>query len=160
LVFLVHPDRAAWHDVRVTSPGWGSARAETVVEAGPTWTIAVNLNQNLLGKTIVILNRRCQSVTDLTSAEWTDLHAQLRRLRVALDILFEPDQYNYAFLMNVDRQVHLHVVPRYKAIRTWFDHQFDDPHWGEVFGPEQRVLEPNELARLRDQIRARLPTTA
>ena len=79
---------------------------------------------------------------------------------MALDILFEPDQYDYAFLMNVDRQVHLHVVLRYQAIRTWFDQRFDDPHWGEVFGPEQRVLEPDELERLRDQIRARLPATA
>jgi len=71
-----------------------------VVEGGPTWTIAVNLNQNLLGKTMIVLNRRCRSVTDLTPAEWTDLHAQIRRLRVALHSLFEPDQYNYAFLMN------------------------------------------------------------
>jgi diadenosine tetraphosphate (Ap4A) HIT family hydrolase len=144
----------------MTNPQWGSARAETVVETGSTWTIAVNLNQNLLGKALVILNRQCQSVTDLTIAEWTDLHAQLRRLRVALDVLFEPDQYNDAFLMNLDRQVHLHVVPRYQAIRTWFDQQFDDPHWGELFGREQRVLEPDKLERLRDQIRARLPVTA
>jgi diadenosine tetraphosphate (Ap4A) HIT family hydrolase len=48
------------------------------------WTIAVNMNQNLLGNTMVVLNRRCQSVTELTIAERTDLHIQLRRLRVAL----------------------------------------------------------------------------
>ena len=143
-----------------TNPPSGSARAETVVEGGPTWTIAVNLNQNLLGKTMIVLNRRCRSVTDLTPAEWTDLHAQIRRLRVALDSLFEPDQYNYAFLMNRDRQVHLHVVPRYRAVREWCDKQFEDPHWGEVFGPEQRLLEPTALTLLRDRLRAKLPTSA
>src|SRR5438874_1233847 len=115
------------------------------------------MNQNLLGKTMVVLNRRCQSVTELTLAEWTGLHTHLVRLRVALDILFKPDQYNYAFLMNLDRQVHLHVVPRYKAVRHWLGQQFEDPRWGEVFGTEQRVLEPKELKRLRDEIRAEFP---
>ena len=94
----------------MTNPPPGSVRPETVVEAGPTWTIAVNMNQNLLGKTVVVLNRPCPSVTDLTIAEWTDLHTQIKRMRAALDSLFEPDLYNYAFLMNVDRQVHLHVL--------------------------------------------------
>jgi diadenosine tetraphosphate (Ap4A) HIT family hydrolase len=131
-------------------------RAETVVEAGPIWMIAVNMNQNLLGKTMVVLNRRCESVTELTIAEWTDLHTQLVRLRAALDILFKPDQYNYAFLMNVDRQVHLHVVPRYETVRQWSGQQFEDPHWGEVFGTKRRILGPKELERLRDEIRAQL----
>jgi hypothetical protein len=49
---------------------------------------------------------------------------------------------------------------RYQAVRTWFDQQLDDPHRREVLGPEQRVLEADELERLRDQIRARLPATA
>ena len=144
----------------MTNPPWSSFRAETLVEAGSTWTIAVNMNQNLLGKTMVILNRRCQSVTELTVAEWTDLHTQLRRVRVALDSLLEPDQYNCAFLMNLDPQVHLHVVPRYGTVRQWFGQQFEDPHWGEVFGAEQRVLESKALERLRDEIRARLPAMA
>jgi diadenosine tetraphosphate (Ap4A) HIT family hydrolase len=144
----------------MTNSPWSSVREETLVEADPTWTIAVNMNQNLLGKAMVLLNRRCQSVTELTVAEWTDLHAQLRRLRVALDILFEPDQYNYAFLMNRDRQVHLHIVPRYETVRQWLGQQFEDPHWGDVFGAEQRVLESKALERLRDEIRARLPAMA
>jgi hypothetical protein len=30
---------------------------ETVVEKGRYWTIAVNLNQNLIGRLIIVLNR-------------------------------------------------------------------------------------------------------
>jgi diadenosine tetraphosphate (Ap4A) HIT family hydrolase len=144
----------------MTYPPPGFVRAETVVEDGPTWTIAVNINQNLLGKTVVVLNRPCQSVTDLTLAEWTDLYTQIKRIRVALDLLFEPDLCNYAFLMNVDRQVHLHVIPRYESVRQWSGQQFEDPHGGEVFGTEQRVLEPTELEGLRDEIRAGIPAMA
>jgi diadenosine tetraphosphate (Ap4A) HIT family hydrolase/predicted nucleotidyltransferase len=149
--------------VRAASSSPGPAvrlRPETEIEAGPTWTIAVNTNQNLLGKTMVILNRPCESVTELTTAEWSDLHTQLRRLRIALDNLFQPDQYNYAFLMNLDRQVHLHVVPRYRAPRTWANQHFDDPHWGEVFGSEQRPLPGEALQQLREAIRTVLRETA
>jgi diadenosine tetraphosphate (Ap4A) HIT family hydrolase len=90
-----------------------SLAPETVIVAGPLWTVAVNRNQNLIGKTMLVANRRVESVTALYQDEWLDLHRQISRVTIALDQLFRPDQYNHAFLMNVDAQVHLHVVPRY-----------------------------------------------
>ena len=89
----------------------------TVIEAEGAWAIALNRNQNLLGKTMLVLRRQCGSVTDLSTDEWLDLHREIRRVGAALDSLFAPDLYNYAFLMNQDRQVHLHVVPRYATPR-------------------------------------------
>jgi diadenosine tetraphosphate (Ap4A) HIT family hydrolase len=62
--------------------------------------------------------------------------------------------------MNLDRQVHLHVVPRYRTPRTWADQRFGDSHWGEVFGPEQRPLPSEELQQLRDAIRTQLRASA
>lgn len=38
---------------------------ESLVERGDLWTIAVNRNQDLLGKTMIVLNRACEAVTDL-----------------------------------------------------------------------------------------------
>lgn len=98
-----------------------------------------------------------QAVTELAPDEWTDLHEEIHRTCAALDALFEPDQYNHAFLMNVDAQVHLHMVPRYNNPRQWDGKTFDDPHPGELFGTEQRVLDHDELARLAAAIRDRLP---
>lgn len=43
---------------------------------------------------------------------WGDLRDGVPH-SAAIDGLFAPDLYNHAFLMNEDRQVHLHVVPRY-----------------------------------------------
>jgi hypothetical protein len=65
---------------------------ETLVTAGPLWTVAVNRNQNLLGKTVLVVNRPVESVTALRPDEWADLHRQIARVTVALDELFEPDQ--------------------------------------------------------------------
>jgi diadenosine tetraphosphate (Ap4A) HIT family hydrolase len=80
----------------------------------------------------------------------------LRRLVPALDGLFRPGQFNFAFLMNLDSQVHLHVVPRYRSSRRWHDRTFTDRHWGEPFGREQQPLPSTELRLLAAEIRAQL----
>jgi diadenosine tetraphosphate (Ap4A) HIT family hydrolase len=58
--------------------------------------------------------------------------------------------------MNLDPQVHIHVVPRYASSRRWRDRIFTDEHWGEAIGREQRPLPPAELQLLADEIRAQL----
>jgi diadenosine tetraphosphate (Ap4A) HIT family hydrolase len=129
---------------------------ETVIEERPPWTLAVNRNQDLLGKTILALRRRCTAVIQLESGEWSSLHQELQRLVPALERLFEPDQFNFAFLMNVDAQVHLHVIPRYASPRRWHDQEFSDVHWGSAFGHEQRVVDPAVLQSLAIEIRTQL----
>jgi diadenosine tetraphosphate (Ap4A) HIT family hydrolase len=129
---------------------------ETVVRPGKVWTVAVNLNQDLLGKTMLVLVRPATAVTDLSPDEWAQLHVELKDLVPALGRLFSPDQVNLAFLMNEAPQVHLHVVPRYRSARTWAGLVFTDAHWGSVFGPEQRPLPRELLAQLAAEIRAEL----
>jgi diadenosine tetraphosphate (Ap4A) HIT family hydrolase len=129
---------------------------QSVIEERPSWTLAVNRNQDLLGKSMLVLRRHCTAVIDIAPDEWVALRYELRRLVPALDRLFEPDQFNIAFLMNLDAQVHLHVVPRYASPRCWLDRTFTDPHWGEAFGREQQPPPPSEVQLLADEIRAQL----
>jgi diadenosine tetraphosphate (Ap4A) HIT family hydrolase len=105
---------------------------------------------------MLVLRRHCTAVIDIAPEEWVALRYELRRLVAALDRLFEPDQFNLAFLMNLDAQVHLHVMPRYASTRRWHDRTFTDPHWGEAFGREKQPLPPSELQLLADEIRAQL----
>jgi diadenosine tetraphosphate (Ap4A) HIT family hydrolase len=59
--------------------------------------------------------------------------------------------------MNLDTQVHLHVVPRYASPRRWWhDRTFTDEHQGAAFGDEQRALPASEFQVLACEIRARL----
>lgn len=129
---------------------------ETVIEERKFWTLAVNRNQDLLGKSMVVLRRNCTAVVDVREEEWTDLRHELRRLVPALSDLFSPDQINHAFLMNLDAQVHLHVIPRYATPRRWRDLTFEDANWGRAFGHEQRVLDLDLLTALAGEIRSRL----
>jgi len=131
----------------------------TIIEDGPIWTLAVNRNQDLLGKTMVVLRRPCTAVVELTPEEWASLHHELRRVVAALRTLFQPDQLNFAFLMNLDAQVHLHVVPRYAGPRKWHGDTFIDANWGSAFGQEQRILQVADLSTLGEEIRGALPPT-
>ena len=129
----------------------------TVVREGPLWRVALNRNQDLPGKVVLVLRREAEDVLDVTVEEWASFTDELRRVRAAVDALLRPDAWNHAFLMNLDPQVHCHVVPRYAAERRWGGEVFSDAHFGQVFGPEQRVLASPVLAALRDEIRALLP---
>ena len=93
---------------------------------GMHWRLAVNYNQNTLGKCFLILKRHDEDICDLTSDELADLWAAIRRVRDALRARFQPDRVNYSFLMNQDRHVHLHVIPRYDTPRTFAGMTFLD----------------------------------
>jgi diadenosine tetraphosphate (Ap4A) HIT family hydrolase len=129
---------------------------ETLIDEGEHWTIALNRNQDLLGKVMLVLRRPCAAVIAIEADEWMSLHHEVRRVVPALELLFAPDQLNFAFLMNLDAQVHLHVVPRYAAPRRWREHEFVDAHWGSAFGHEQRLLDIAELQALASEIRGAL----
>jgi diadenosine tetraphosphate (Ap4A) HIT family hydrolase len=132
----------------------------SIIFEGPTWTAAVNRNQHLLGKSMLVLNRPCEAVDDLTPDEWAELHIEVRRVVAALDACFAPDQVNLSFLMNVDAQVHLHVIPRYEGPREWRGQTFTDEAWGAPAGTDHRPIDATLLTTLAGRLRAALPPLA
>jgi diadenosine tetraphosphate (Ap4A) HIT family hydrolase len=56
-----------------------------------------------------------------------ELFAQLTSATALLVDLFQPDHFNYAFLQNQDRHVHLHLIPRYNRPQTFRSIVFTDP---------------------------------
>ena len=115
--------------------------------------VRLNLNQNLLGKLIIVLRRHEEQVVALTADEWTALHKQVRVMTERLRAAFEPDHFNYAFLQNQDRHVHLHIIPRYAKPREVAGLRFEDPDYPDHYAvpsPERRVSGAvlDELARL------------
>jgi diadenosine tetraphosphate (Ap4A) HIT family hydrolase len=102
-------------------------RLETpILRESRLWRIAVNRNQSVLGKCIIVLRRHEEAVVRLTAEEWSELHREIGWITDRLHDAFEPDHFNYAFLQNLDRHVHLHVIPRYVKARTLAGRQFDD----------------------------------
>src|SRR5262245_36279506 len=95
-----------------------------VVVESEAWRTA--LNRNLLGKLIIVLRRHEEAVTGLSAAEWAGLREDLTGATERLRSALRPDHFNYAFLQNQDRHVHLHVIPRYASPRTFAGELFDD----------------------------------
>lgn len=97
------------------------------------WRIVLNRRQNLLGKVYLALNRHCEAVAEITPEEWSDLHDQIVRVTSLLKERFQPDHFNFLFLMNQDRHAHIHIVPRYAADRHFGGAQFCDTDWPGAF---------------------------
>ena len=119
----------------------GSSLTPVLDETG-FWQVRLNYNQNLLGKLVIVLNRHEEQVARLTVAEWLALQTQVQRTTEQLRSAFAPDHFNYAFLQNQDRHVHLHVIPRYAAPREVSGIVFDDPDYPDHYavpGRERRV---------------------
>lgn len=136
---------------------WMRIPPETEVESGMTWTIAVSAEQRSLGAVFVLLNRPCESLAALTTAEWMDLHSHIQRVGHALNDLFTPFSYEHVFLRHGVRQMYMEVVPRYRSPRTWRGETFEDDGQVPRSDRQRQPLSEEALAELRDAIRARLP---
>lgn len=118
-----------------------------VLRRSKAWSTALNRNQNLLGKLIVVLRRHEEAVTGLRMEEWVDLFAEVRWATERLTTTFAPDHFNYAFLQNEDRHVHLHVIPRYAFPRHLGSVEFVDSTYPDHYAVgETRALPPELLA--------------
>ncbi len=125
----------------------------------PAWQLVLNHNQNLLGKCFLALARHEERVPRLTAPEWADLHQLLIVATEALQNAFRPDHFNYAFLQNQDRHIHMHIIPRYAQPRTFAGLVFDDPDYPNHYAvpAPQRHLPPDVLAMLARQLQQLVP---
>ena len=128
--------------------------APVLAESG-YWRLVLNRNQNFLGKCFLALNRHLEAVSQLSPLEWMDLHRQLILATQALTVAFQPDHFNYAFLQNQDRHVHLHLIPRYAGPRTFAGIVFEDPDYPAHYSVPAPAchLTPAQFTLLADTLR-------
>lgn len=118
------------------------------VWSGPHWRVIVNRNQNKLGKVFLVLKRHETDIVNLSDEEVLDLWTVIRSVKDVLVSQFQPDHFNYAFLMNQDPHVHLHVIPRYRSPRDFAGQTFEDSE-----ALEQRQLAPEVYQEIVSAIR-------
>jgi diadenosine tetraphosphate (Ap4A) HIT family hydrolase len=144
--------------VDVDSAGCALCRPQLltpVVRESTYWRIAINRNQNLLGKLLIALHRHEEAVAELTPAEWSELRGEVQWAVARLTEAFRPDHFNCAFLQNQDRHVHLHVIPRYAASRTCGGVVFQDPEWPDHYLPGvEYFAPPGVIAAIADALGA------
>ncbi len=123
------------------------------------WRLALNRNQNLVGKCFLVLRRHAEAVPSLTADEWVALHQHLGQAVAMLTGAFAPDHFNYAFLQNQDRHIHLHIIPRYAHPRQFLGGTFEDRDYPSHYAVPAPVrhLKPDEQVALAGQLRQHLP---
>jgi diadenosine tetraphosphate (Ap4A) HIT family hydrolase len=97
------------------------------------WSVVLNADQTLLGRCFLLLRRPETDVAAITSAELSELWGVMGKTKEVLKTLWYPDHFNYAFLMNVDPQVHFHVIPRYQDRREFAGGTFVDGSFGDHY---------------------------
>lgn len=126
-----------------------------VIAQAEHWSVVLNRNQNLLGKLMLVLRRHAEAVGDMRPEEWTELHAVMGMSTGALSVLFAPEHFNYAFLQNQDRHIHLHVIPRYSGPRLFAGQTFADPDYPAHYAVPApvRPLTSEDSGALAQQLR-------
>lgn len=104
------------------------------------WRVVANYNQNKLGKCMVCLKRHDEDICNLSEDEIKELWDIIRKLKAALAACFRLEHFNYAFLMNKDAHVHLHVIPRYQSRRVFAGMEFQDSDEIESLELPEHVL--------------------
>lgn len=107
-----------------------------VIREAVHWRTFINRNQNLLGKTVIALKRHEEDVALITEDEWRELHDEVRWAVERVRAAFDPDHFNFSFLMNMDHHAHLHVVPRYVETRELAGVVFSDDDYPSAYQQE------------------------
>jgi len=94
-----------------------------------------------------VLRRHATDVTALTTDEQADLWRLLGDIKTALVGAFQPDHFNYAFLMNMDAHVHMHIIPRYALPQVFGGMTFTDGRLGEHYDLGSQIV-PVELRQM------------
>lgn len=123
------------------------------------WRLVLNRNQNLVGKSMLVARRHVEAVDQLSAEEWTDLRHQLGRITAALKQVAQPDHFNFAFLQNQDRHVHMHVIPRYARTRLVGGLRAEDPDYPDHYAvpAPNRPLAADRQEQLASLLRHALP---
>jgi diadenosine tetraphosphate (Ap4A) HIT family hydrolase len=87
-------------------------------------------------------------ITDLDTENYNLLNKEIKSVAKALQNGFQPDKLNIAMIGNMVRQLHVHVIARYKN-----DKLFPKPVWGCEFVPYDEKTLKDRVENLKEYCR-------
>ena len=121
------------------------------------WTLYINYEQPYLGRCNLVLNRHLEDFSQISLQQREELWLLLKKLKKILDLLFNPDLYNYSSLGNVTRHLHLHIIPRYSTPREIEGFKFIDKRFGKNYAPHEKTNIPKIIVmKIKEQIQEKL----
>ncbi|GEN57844.1 HIT family protein [Halolactibacillus alkaliphilus] len=114
------------------------------------WLWSLRPVQCTLGAGVLSLKRECSNFSELKQEEFSDLYNVIKVIEDTLKNVFDYDKINYLMLMMIDKQVHYHVIPRYKDevkfnSKSWIDSGW--PGIPNLAGDEADINLSNDIIR-------------
>lgn len=96
------------------------------------WKLLIKEEPNKLGRLVAILKREAFSLQNVTSEEMAEYSTIVKEVEPALEKAFGAYLVQHLHLAFVDKQIHFHIIPRYKetvefADINWTDDQNPNP---------------------------------
>ena len=100
------------------------------------WKVYLYHSQYYLGRVYLWAKREdALDLFEISEGEKREYFVIGKRVKEALDELFNPDLYNYITMNNETPHLHTHIIPRYQGKRTFDGIEFEDKRWGKIYFP-------------------------
>ena len=101
----------------------------TLIAEYEHWVVLLRPSQPTLGSLVLAAKHEALAFSDLPPAAFAELGPVVQNIETALRQAIDYEKINYLMLMMVDRQVHFHVIPRYKGERQALGLTIADAGW-------------------------------
>lgn len=108
------------------------------------WSVYLADEQDYIGRCILVLNRHCGCLSELTDREWMDLKHIIGRLENCFKTVLGAELCNWSCLLNdfykkaaPNPHLHLHVRPRYKVPVSLNGIPYADEEFGHHYDPRK-----------------------
>lgn len=110
------------------------------------WTVYLADIQDYIGRCILVLNRHCESLSDLNTPEWLELKDIINRLEYCYKEVLGAELCNWSCLMNnfykesvPNPHLHIHARPRYKNPLVINHHSYEDSEFAHHYALKKDV---------------------
>lgn len=102
---------------------------ESLIKQYKNWVVLFRSQQVTLGSLVLAYIPDVEKLSDISKEGFSELHSVITDIEVSLSKMFRYDKINYLALMMVDKQVHMHVIPRYSNSKEFNNVIFYDYGW-------------------------------
>ena len=104
-------------------------KKDLIIKKFKYWSIAVRTKQVNIGSCIIVLNRECPTLPEVTPEEMAEYPVVCKYFEEKCQELYGAEKFNYLALMMVDEYVHFHAIPRYSKPIEKYGITWEDRGW-------------------------------
>ena len=108
------------------------AYPDSLIKQYNHWVVLLRPKQTTLGSLVLAYISDVENLSDISKDGFLEFGNIVKDIEQVLKNIFQYDKINYLTLMMVDKNVHMHVIPRYVNSRSYQNKQYIDKGWPGV----------------------------